>query len=66
MRTLNDRGTKFILLAFLAGLTWACLLIGTVYEFRQFLDVLPISVLYLDEVVRRWQNNNATAPTQPL
>jgi hypothetical protein len=65
MRTLNDQGTKFILFAFLAGLTWACLLIGTAYEFRQFLDVLPISVLYLNETVQRWQTGNAAGPAQP-
>lgn len=65
MKTVNDRGTKFILVAFLAGLTWACILVSTPYEFRQFLDVLPISVLYLDRTVQRWQNNNAVSQTPP-
>jgi len=65
MRTLNDRGTKFILVVFLAGLTWACVLAHTPYEFRQFLDVLPLSVLYLERTVRRWQNEDATSQTQP-
>jgi len=65
MRTLNDRGTKFLLFAFLVGLTWACVLANTVYEFRQFLDVLPVSVLYLEQTVQRWQNNNAASQTQP-
>jgi hypothetical protein len=65
IRTLNDRGTKFILFVFLVGLTWACILVNTPYEYRQFLDVLPISVLYLDQTVRRWLNNSAACQTQP-
>jgi hypothetical protein len=65
MRTLNDRGTKFLLFVFLAGLTWACVLAQTPYEFRQFLDVLPVSVLYLERTVRRWQDDNAGVQTQP-
>ena len=65
MRTLNDRGTKLILVVFLAGLTAACVLAGTPYEFRQCLDVLPLSVLYLQQTVRRWQNDDADRQTQP-
>jgi hypothetical protein len=37
----------------------------TPYEFRQFLDVLPISVLYLEQTARRWQNNDAASQAQP-
>ena len=65
VRTLNDRGTKFLLFVFLAGLTGACVLAQTPYEFRQFLDVLPISVLYLEQTARRWQNNDAASQAQP-
>jgi hypothetical protein len=68
MRTLNDKGTKFLLLVFLAGLTVACVLADTYFEFRQFLDVLPISVLYLDSTIQRWKTNKveqvALLPTQ--
>jgi hypothetical protein len=65
MRTQNDRGTKFLLLVFLAGLTLACVLAQTPFEFRQFLDVLPISVLYLEQTVRRWQKDNTAGQAQP-
>jgi hypothetical protein len=55
MKTLNDKGTKFLLIAFFAGMTAACILADTYYEFRQFLDVLPISVLYLSKTIQLWQ-----------
>jgi len=65
MKTLEDRGTKCILLFFLLGMTAACILAGTPYEFRQFLDVLPISVIYLERTIRGWQSNNAVPQAQP-
>ena len=65
MSTLADRGTKCILVVFLAGLTWACVLAGTPYEFRQCLDVLPLSILYLERTVRRWQSEEADRQSQP-
>ncbi len=64
MSTLADRGTKFILVAFLAGLTLACALAGTPYEFRQCLDVLPLSVLFIEQTVRRWQTADAASSAQ--
>jgi len=57
MRSLNDKGTKFLLIAFFAGMTAACILANTSFEFRQFLDVLPLSVLYLDKTIQRWNKN---------
>ena len=63
MQSLNDRGTKCLLFVFLVGLTAACVLAHTVYEFRQFLDVLPLSVLYLERTVQRWHNHDATSPS---
>jgi len=65
MKTLIDRGTKFILIVFLIGMTVACFLAATIYEFRQFLDVLPLSVLYLERTIRGWQKNDAVSQTQP-
>jgi hypothetical protein len=65
MKTLIERGTKFILVVFLLGMTAACILAATIYESRQFLDVLPISVLYLGQTIQRWQNNNAVSQSQP-
>jgi len=65
MKTLEDQGTKFILCIFLLGMTAACLLAGTIYEFRQFLDVLPISVLYLQRTIQQWQNKNSLSPPHP-
>jgi hypothetical protein len=59
MRTLRDKGTKFILIVFFTGMTVACLLADTCYEFRQFLDVLPISVLYLNRTIQDWKTNQA-------
>ena len=59
MRTLIDKGTKLVLVAFFAGLTVACVLAGTDFEFRQFLDVLPISVLYLDRTIQNWRPSEA-------
>ncbi len=57
MKTLIDKGTKFVLVAFFAGLTAACVLAGTDFEFRQFLDVLPISVLYLNRTIQNWRTS---------
>jgi hypothetical protein len=59
MKTLIDRGTKFILVIFLLGMTAACILANTTYEFRQFLDVLPISVLYLERTIQQWRSNSS-------
>jgi len=50
-----DKGTKLVLAVFLVGLILACILAGTAFEFRQFLDVLPISVFYLDRTMQRWR-----------
>ena len=47
-------------------MTAACLLAATPYEFRQFLDVLPISVLYLGRTIQQWQNNSALSQTQAV
>ena len=59
MKSLDDQGIKFVLVVFLAGTTAACILANTYFEFRQFLDVLPISVLYLDRTMQRWKANPA-------
>ncbi len=63
MRTLIDRGTKLVLAAFFAGLTVACVLAGTDFEFRQFLDVLPVSVLYLNRTIQNWRTSAASPGT---
>jgi len=55
MKTAVDQGTKAVLVVFFAGLIAACVLAGTTFEFRQFLDVLPISVLYLDRTIQSWR-----------
>lgn len=65
MKTLIDRGTKFVLLVFLAGMTVTVMLGGERYEFRQFLDVLPMSVLYVDRMVRNWANPEDRAAAVP-
>lgn len=51
MKTLVDKGIKFVLVLFFAGMTLACYWANTDYEFRQFLDVLPVSVIYLTRTV---------------
>jgi hypothetical protein len=55
IHSVPDKGAKLVILAFLGGTLLACLLANTAFEFRQFLDVLPISVLYLDRTVQRWR-----------
>jgi len=55
MRTLVDKGTKFVLALFFAGMTLACYWANTYYEVRQFLDVLPVSVIYLSRTVEHWR-----------
>jgi hypothetical protein len=55
MKTLADKGTKCVLLVFLAGMTATVIMAGPHYEFRQFLDVLPISVFYLDRTIQHWK-----------
>jgi hypothetical protein len=64
IHSLLDKGSKAVLLLFLAGMFLACLLADTIFEFRQFLDVLPISVLYLDRTVQRWRASEKE-PGQP-
>jgi hypothetical protein len=55
MKALVDKGTKSVLALFFAGMTLACYLANTDYEFRQFLDVLPVSVIYLSRTVEQWR-----------
>lgn len=62
IKTPTDKGTKFLLIVFLAGLTMACVLADTYFEFRQLLDVLPISVLYLDRTIQRWNKQDRVDP----
>jgi hypothetical protein len=57
MKALIDKGTKFVLVVFLAGLTVAWVLAGSDFESRQFLDVLPISVLYLNRTIQNWRTS---------
>jgi hypothetical protein len=64
-KTLEDKSTKFLLVAFFAGMTAACLLANTYFEFRQFLDVLPISALYLDRTIQRWKTTQVEPASQP-
>ena len=59
MKALADQGTKLVLAVFLAGLTAACVLAGTDFEYRQFLDVLPVSVLYLNRTIQNWRTGGA-------
>ncbi len=59
MRALIDKGTKLVLVVFFVGLTVACALAGTDFESRQFLDVLPISVLYLSRTIQNWSTSEA-------
>jgi hypothetical protein len=59
MKTVFDKGAKCILIIFFAGTAVAAALAGTAFEFRQFLDVLPLSILYLDNVIQQWKVNAA-------
>ncbi|HYA78894.1 MAG TPA: hypothetical protein VED19_00105 [Candidatus Nitrosopolaris sp.] len=63
MKALADKGTKLVLIAFFAGLTMACVLAGTDFEFRQFLDVLPVSALYLNRTIQNWRTSEASPGT---
>ena len=64
MKTRVDKGTKLVLVVFLAGLMAACALAGTGLEFRQLLDVLPMSVLYLNRTIQNWRTSEV-GPSLP-
>ena len=65
MKTLADQGTKVVLFIFLTAMTVADSY-SSHYEFREFLDVLPLSVLYLNRAVQSWQTPGASsAPGEP-
>jgi len=54
MRTLIDRGIKCVIGAFLIGQLFA----GNFPEFRIFMEVLPVSALYLSRTVQNWNTGN--------
>ena len=66
MKTLADKGTKLVLVVFLAGLMAACALAATGLEFRQLLDVLPLSVLYLDRTIQNWRASEIRPGSPPV
>jgi hypothetical protein len=55
MKSILDKGAKCVLIVFFVCTTAACALAGTAIEFRQFLDVLPLSVFYLNRTVQNWK-----------
>jgi hypothetical protein len=52
MRSLNEIGTKALILVFLLCQFFA----GSVREFRDFLEVLPLTMIYLFNYINRLQN----------
>lgn len=50
-RTLAEKGIKTVLVVFFIGQSFA----GAYRELREFMDVLPMSVLYLNRIVQNWR-----------
>lgn len=54
-RTLAEKGIKTVLAVFLVGQSFA----GAYRELREFMDVLPMSVLYLNGIIQNWRTSVA-------
>lgn len=63
MKTTFDKGAKCVLIVFFVGMATASALAGTAFEFRQFSDVLPVSILYLDRALQHWKTTQTDIAT---